>query len=100
MRVKVGELKAKLSSYLRQIGENGESIEVCVREQAVAYLVPTTVGKSEGLDLAIQRLRARGLVAREASLKAGVVEVPMPRKAGDGKVGISTMDEMRKERDW
>lgn len=35
MKVKVGELKTNLSNYLRRVRDNGEEIEVCIREEAV-----------------------------------------------------------------
>jgi len=41
MKVKVGQLKTHLSRYLKDVKETGESIEVCVREDTVAYLTPS-----------------------------------------------------------
>lgn len=39
MKVKVGELKTHFSKYIRELEDNDEPIEVCVREETVAYLV-------------------------------------------------------------
>ncbi len=38
MKVKVGQLKTHLSKYLKDLRDTGEPIEVCVREDTVAYL--------------------------------------------------------------
>lgn len=38
MKVKIGELKTHLSRYLRDLEGSDELIEVCVREDTVAYL--------------------------------------------------------------
>ena len=40
MRVKTGELKAKLSAYLHRVQEEGVSYVVCDRERPVALLCP------------------------------------------------------------
>lgn len=39
-RVKISDLKAHLSEYLRDVG-GGETIVVCDREQPIAQLTPT-----------------------------------------------------------
>ncbi len=40
MKVKTGELKAKLSSYLHRVQEEGASYVVCDRDRPVALLCP------------------------------------------------------------
>jgi len=40
MKVKTGQLKAKLSSYLHKVQEEGASYVVCDRERPVALLCP------------------------------------------------------------
>jgi len=37
-KVRIGELKTHLSKYLRELEGSDEAIEVCVREDTVAYL--------------------------------------------------------------
>lgn len=39
MKIKVGELKTHFSKYIRELEQSDEPIEVCVREETVAYLV-------------------------------------------------------------
>lgn len=104
MKVKVANLKANLSRYLRQVQESGESIEICVRDERVAYLTPASAGvldagaarESEALR---RRLQAAGLVlAAEGSAQ------PLPRVqpvvAGDGRTDCRTVSALRAGRDW
>ncbi len=59
MRVKIGELKAKLSAYLKQVRDSGEPIEVCAREDPVAYLVPVGSGNDSEAARGEEELRQR-----------------------------------------
>ena len=108
MRVKTAELKNRLSHYLRQIQESGESIEVCVRDRAVAVLLP--VEAEQDSDRAAGR-REREALRRQMGAVGLIYEAPMgsrkgaqlemePQEAGDGKLDRRTIDEMRGERDW
>ncbi len=103
MRVRIGELKAKLSAYLKQVRESGEPIEVCVREDPVAYLVPVGAERdSEKLhakEELQQRLGACGLklTAGPTGTKPGKLR---PCPARDGRVDVSSVKQMREGRDW
>ncbi len=100
MKVKVGELKTHLSSYLRKIEEDGEPVEVCVRERTVAYLTPAqetsdscdNTLKKQLLDAGIEWNGVGG-----SSLKNWSIE---PEVAGDGRVDLESTDSMRTGRDW
>lgn len=103
MRVKIGELKAKLSSYLKQVRDSGESIEVCAREDPVAYLVPVG-GEDESEEAGAKeelrrRLGACGLewVGGPTAKKPGK---PVPCPAGDGRADVASVEQMREGRDW
>ena len=105
VKVKTGELKARLSHYVRWVRESGEGIEVCVREQPVAYLsaLPAAARPdAEGADL--RQLRARlsaaGLVLARELPASGALPTVTASPAGDGRTDISTVEEMRAERDW
>ena len=103
MRVKIGELKAKLSSYLKLVRESGESIEVCAREDPVAYLVPLgREGDSEaarGVEELRERLAVRGLVLGGGPV-AEKPRRPDPSLAGDGREDVMSVERMRESRDW
>lgn len=99
MKVKVGQLKAHLSRYLREIQETGESLEVCVRETPVAYLTPIGEEKEENPppDL-VKAMAADGIRIVQWGCKKDFV--PTPRPAGDGKTFKNTVVAMREEKDW
>ncbi|HKJ90853.1 MAG TPA: hypothetical protein VJ960_06935 [Oceanipulchritudo sp.] len=105
MRVKVGELKTHLSKYLRQLQESREPIEVCMREEPVAYLTPLAGGDS-GADPS-QAMLQRRLAEVGLSLANGVGAVsrprafsPVPSPPGDGRDGVDTVREMRESKDY
>ena len=106
MKVKVGELKTHLSSYLRKVEADGESLEVCVRERPVAYLVPAAAGKDRSAEVAgstgslLARLKAQGLSVSGTAVAPGKVELPEPRLAGDRRKNVESVREMRSGRDW
>lgn len=101
MKVKVGQLKAHLSKYLKSVEETGEPIEVCVREKGVAYLTPLP-GKNEAdlnRDKQLEaRLQAVGLCVTQWGCSSGFE--PKPGKPGDGKKIANTILALRGERDW
>jgi antitoxin (DNA-binding transcriptional repressor) of toxin-antitoxin stability system len=102
MKVKVGQLKAGLSQYLREMQESGEPIEVCVREKAVAYLTPIVREGEKGTSLGpetIESLRAAGIRVVPAKKNKGDW-VPVPGKALDGLAMANTVVAMRGEKDW
>ncbi len=99
MKVKVSELKTHLSRYLKDLEENG-MIEVCLREEPVAYLVsagaaPQTTRK----DLA-DKVRAAGLRLHAPSREQRPSTPPVAGIAGDGRTDVSTVESMRKERNY
>ena len=107
------QLKTHLSRYLRELQDGGEPIEVCVREETVAYLTPAKggVGPDEpSLDREIklleENLRAAGLRLDAASWRRnwqGRQDAPMvdpPPAAGDGRTDINTVAQMRQGRPW
>ncbi|TVP80772.1 MAG: hypothetical protein EA353_03025 [Puniceicoccaceae bacterium] len=106
MKVKVSELKTHLSSYLKNIEEAGE-IEVCLREEPVAYLVPVGAKGQMGEKLLAEKVCVVGLILQRSAggMGAGVSHtatrpafVPVPEVAGDGRTDISTVQSMREER--
>jgi prevent-host-death family protein len=106
MKVKVGELKTHLSSYLRKVEADGETLEVCVRERPVAYLIPApkegegspeTAGSAGSLST---RLKAQGLLVHGSPVVPIKGKLPVPRLAGDHRSDVDSVAEMRGERDW
>lgn len=106
MKVKVGELKTHLSSYLRKVEEDGEALEVCVRERPVAYLVPAVAadsgdsGEAGAAGSLAARLKAQGLVVSGTPVAARGLKLPEPRLAGDQRKDVDSVRAMRSGRDW
>lgn len=105
MKVKVGELKTHLSKYLRQMKESNEPIEVCLREEPVAYLTPAKGGLAAHLDeqAALQRdLAEAGLVLVRHGAPAAAPDsfVPAPVQAGDQRTDLDTVRQMREEKPY
>jgi antitoxin (DNA-binding transcriptional repressor) of toxin-antitoxin stability system len=106
VKVKVADLKAHLSQHLRQLRETGNPIEVCVRENPVAYLtraeagVPDVAGARAAEELRL-RLRAAGLtlVAAGAAGKRGLPRLKASI-AGDGRTNLATVTALRAAKDW
>lgn len=112
-RIKTSELKTHLSRYLRELRETGEGIEVCAREEAVAYLTPAKSCREDGaaaiaheLEVLGSRLQAAGLTLdvpswRRNWLAGGGFRLDgPPPAAGDGRSDVSSVQEIRQERDW
>lgn len=105
MRIKVADLKANLSRHLRNLRKSGEPIEVCVREEPVAYLTSTSgeppdpkASRLEG-EL-VEKLKAAGLVL---VTRGPAQPTPIPIKtsrAGDGRTDLATVKAMRAAKDW
>ncbi len=96
----VGELKANLSRVLREMRASGEKIEVCVREETVAYLAP--VGASiphSPEEIARAQLSAAGLRVQPPAC-SGKAPIPTVNLAGDARRDISTIEVLREEKDW
>lgn len=107
MKVKIAELKNRLSYYLRQVTESGEAIEVCARDETVALLSPVVPGASPSSDRAVQReeealrrrLAAVGLVLEGPAGSAKLLAIEA-QLAGDGRRDVPTVTAIRGERDW
>ncbi|MCC5847285.1 MAG: type II toxin-antitoxin system prevent-host-death family antitoxin [Verrucomicrobia bacterium] len=103
MKVKVGQLKAHLSQYLREMEASGEPIEVCVRERPVAYLTPI-MEKDNHAESGPPPELVKSLAANGIRIVQWGGEdddfVPTPRPAGDGKQIENSVVAMREEKDW
>ncbi len=99
MKVKVSELKTHLSRYLKHLDKDGP-IEVCLREETVAYLVPAGAQSQTTQKDLEERVRAAGLRLHTASRGHSQDVLPVPGVAGDGRKDISTVESMRRERDY
>ena len=105
MKVKVADLKANLSRHLRQLQKTGGTIEVCVREDSVAYLTPASAGvpdqvaarQNEALRV---RLHAAGLVWTTECKPSHPLPPIQAAIARDGRTDVATVSAMRAERDW
>ena len=102
MKVKTGELKAKLSAYLHKVQEEGASYVVCDRERPVALLCP--LDQVPAGDWARRRqsilaqARAAGLhlsVPARAPVRPKLDPQPAPLH---GK--LPTVQSMRSAKDW
>jgi antitoxin (DNA-binding transcriptional repressor) of toxin-antitoxin stability system len=106
MNVKTADLKNNLSRYLARIRESGETIVVCDRDKPVAVLSP--IERDE--DSEWERYRAEALArAKKIGLS---IHIPMhrPKKpslpdihpvvAPDGRTDVSTIDLVRKGKDY
>ncbi|MFO7724470.1 MAG: hypothetical protein R6V45_02890 [Oceanipulchritudo sp.] len=105
MKVKVGEFKAHLSKYLRQLRESKEPIEVCMREEPVAYLTAAKDPElSDGEKRAeLQRdLAEAGLALTRHGLPDGGPTgfLPRPVRAGDTRTDLETVRRMREEKPY
>jgi prevent-host-death family protein len=106
MNVKTADLKNNLSRYLAQVRETGESIIVCDRDKPVAILSP--LDRDE--DAEWNRYRT------EALARAKKIGLSLPIPAGrpgkshpadirpvvapDGRMDVTTIELVRKGRDY
>lgn len=101
MKVKIGELKAHLSKYVRQLREEGGAIEVCLREDPVAYLSAAAPSASLGeTEDAVMSLQKSGLGIQVARKSKDSVRLPKPFKSGRKVSRQSIVEALRRERDW
>jgi antitoxin (DNA-binding transcriptional repressor) of toxin-antitoxin stability system len=96
MRVKIGELKTHLSKYLRKLEQDGELIEICVRETPVAYMTP--VGKSASE--AEKQLLETACICVTQWGKEGIVKIDPPTEGYQKVEGFNSVESMRRERKW
>lgn len=102
MKVKVGELKTHLSTYLRNLETQNEPLEVCLRDKTIAYLVAAgPVGRSSADTKEItSQLQEVGLQWNGQGGHNRSNFVPSPQLAGDGRSDIDTTKFLRESRDW
>ena len=103
VRVKTADLRNNLSSYIRRIRENGESIVVCDRDRPVAVLSPV-VDENE-LQWERHKVSMQNLAKRTGMAVRVPAERPTnpdrgPLEAPDGRVDINTVTTMREEREY
>jgi antitoxin (DNA-binding transcriptional repressor) of toxin-antitoxin stability system len=102
MKVKLGQLKTHLSRYLKDVRETGNPIEVCVREETVAYLMPsiqaTAVTRSQAnLELA-RALESDGIKVSSWGRKFSTV--PEPGRCAAPIGGDNSVESIRSEKNW
>lgn len=98
MKVKIGELKTHFSKYLRGLKESDEPIEVCVREDTVAYLTSAKAGDSGYHDPAglNRRLEAAGItVSKWGSTAAPLCAVGRCESPAGGSNSVETIRQER-----
>lgn len=105
MRVKVADLKAHLSRHLRHVQETGETLQVCVRENPVAYLTPAGAAAPDAAELKAtdvlrERLRSAGLRLAEPISRTRALPVIQAATAGDGRTDLATVAALRAAKDW
>ncbi len=100
MKVKLGQLKAHLSRFLRELGQNGEPLEVCIRERTVAYLTPVRQPQDAEREPLAARLRDAGLALAQPAREPAKPDLDAPEPAGDGRTDLVTVAEMRAARAW
>jgi len=99
--VKIAELKTHLSKYVQSVRDGGEPIEVCVREQTVAYL--TRPGESQQVEARqqnelAQRLERRGLRLQQRGRISD--RILSPGEAGDGRDVENSVIAIRAQKEW
>lgn len=101
MRVKLGELKTHLSKYLRRIDNDGQTIEVCVREDAVAYLTSARTHDSteQAKQQLAQQLQAVGIQVSQWGSRAPLDLGPQGN-CHNPAGGPNSVESIRQERDW
>lgn len=101
MKVMSAELKTHLGKYLREVEQNRVTLEVCLRDRTVAYLVPSIgplpVGVSHSPREALGRV---GIRLDPSSPRRAKAQISPPVLAGDGREDLSTVAAMRGDRDW
>lgn len=100
MKVKIGELKTHLSKYLRDLEGSDEPIEVCVREDTVAYLRSSKAENSRNPNSArvSRQLEAVGITVSQWGVTAEPLCVPgrCERPAG----GPNSVETIRQKRNY
>lgn len=99
-KVKIGELKTHLSKYLRELEGSDEPIEVCVREDTVAYLSSAKAEERENPDSArLKRsLEAAGVTVSQWGCPGEPLRSPGRCDAPAG--GPNSIETIRRERNY
>jgi len=105
MKVSSVELKTRLGHYLKTVERSGIPVEVCVRDQPVAFLIPHRSGDpfaGKGSDESIRSALAleRSGLGVEPAKADGAAPQFEPVRAADGRTDVSTVEAMRTGRDW
>ena len=99
MKVKIGQLKTHLSSYVKTLQEGGDPIEVCIREDTVAYLTASDRPKPvQDLQRLGRDLGRSGLTVSQWGRRK-LVSHP-PASSEGGQTESNSVLEMRREKDW
>ncbi|NBB78213.1 MAG: hypothetical protein GVY36_02030 [Verrucomicrobia bacterium] len=102
MKVKVGQLKAQLSHYLKEVRDSGELIEVCVREDTVAYLTPLREAGGGSLPQSDpelkQQLALDGLAVTQWGRRSSTC--PTPGGCASPAKGPNSVESIRSEKNW
>lgn len=102
MKVKVGQLKTHLSRYLKNVRDTGEPIEVCVREDTVAYLTPYApqgeASMSQPDSDLVQQLEADGISVTHWACKPN--PTIKPGSCAAPTKGVNSVESIRAEKNW
>jgi len=100
MKVKIGEMKTHLSKYLRDLEGSDEPIEVCVREDTVAYLssAKAVVSGNSGSARLNRRLEAAGITVSRWGNAAEPLRSPGRSENPVG--GPNSVETIRRERNY
>ena len=100
MKVKIGEAKTHLSRLVKEVNETGEPLELCVREDTVAYIVPAkhqTEAEKEYEEL-VKQIEKSGLILTQRGRPTyGKCPIDIPDKSR--RQGNAIL-EIRAEKDY
>jgi antitoxin (DNA-binding transcriptional repressor) of toxin-antitoxin stability system len=101
MKVMSAELKTHLGKYLRAVEQDRVTLEVCLRDRTVAYLVPASgslpVSSSHSPHEVLSRV---GIRLDSSSPRHSKAQLAPPVLAGDGREDLATVGAMREGREW
>lgn len=100
MKVKLADLKTNLSRYLRDLQRGGEPLEVCVREERVAFLTAARgeAQEANARQILQAQLEASGLNLSQWGSKSRTL--PDPGRSRDKRVVKNSVADMRSEKGW